>query len=138
MDQKIGIIITSHGKYCFGAVDSLNMIIGRSDYIKTVSVTPTSSVQDIEEQMKDAYDELSQDCKEVLIFTDLICGTPNNVAVKLMMEKDNITVITGYNLAILVEIINKRNCGCNDVSELLRDEEELFRNSNRILKKEGE
>lgn len=88
--------------------------------------------------MKDAYDELSQDCKEVLIFTDLICGTPNNVAVKLMMEKANITVITGYNLAILVEIINKRNCGCNDVSELLRDEEELFRNSNRILKKEGE
>lgn len=138
MNQNIGIIITSHGKYCLGAVDSLNMIIGRSDYLETVFVTPTSSIQDVEKEMKQAYEKLCKDCKDVLIFTDLICGTPNNIAVKLMMEKNNITIVTGYNLAILLEIINKRNCGCNDVSELLRDEKEIFNSSNRILKKEGE
>ena len=137
MDQKIGIIITSHGEYCLGAVDSLNMIIGRSEHIQTVSVTPTLSVQDVEKKMNQAYETLCANCKEIIIFTDLICGTPNNVAVKLMMQKNNITVITGYNLAILIELINKRNCGRDDVSELLDGEEEIFQNSNRILKKEG-
>ena len=52
------------------------------------------------------------------------------------MEKDNITIVTGYNLAILVELINKRNCGCETVSELLENEETIFKDSNRILKKE--
>ena len=52
------------------------------------------------------------------------------------MEKDNITIVTGYNLAILVELINKSNCGCETVSELLENEETIFKDSNRILKKE--
>ncbi len=138
MDKKIGIIITSHGKYCLGALDSLTMIIGGSEDIQTVAVTPTLSVQEVENQMQNAYEKLCETCNEVLIFTDLICGTPNNVAVKLMMQKDNITIVTGYNLAILVELVNRRNCGCHSVSELLKDEEDIFSNSNRILKKEGE
>ena len=138
MAKKIGIIITSHGKYCLGALDSLSMIIGGSEAIDTVSVTPTSSVQEVEKQMKDAYDKLSNTCSDVLIFTDLICGTPNNVAVRMMMQEQNITIVTGYNLAILVELINKRNCGCDNVSELLKDEQQIFNDSNRILKREGD
>ena len=134
--KKIGIIITIHGKFCLGAVDSLKMIIGGCDDIETVSVTLTSSVQEIEKEMNDIYEKLSKTSSEILIFTDLICGTPNNVAVKLLMEKDNITIVTGYNLAILVELINKRNCGCETVSELLENEETIFKDSNRILKKE--
>ena len=49
--KKIGIIITSHGKFCLGAVDSLKMIIGGCDDIETVSVTLTSSVQEIEKEI---------------------------------------------------------------------------------------
>lgn len=137
MSESIGIIITSHGDFCKGAVDSLNMIIGRSENLESVSVTPTSSVQDVETEMEQKYLKLLDNCTEVLIFTDLICGTPNNIAVKLLMKYDNITIFTGYNLAILVELINRRNCGCNHISELLEDAKDIFADSNRILKKEG-
>ena len=54
--KKIGIIITSHGKFCLGAVDSLKMIIGGCDDIETVSVTLTSSVQEVEKEMNDIYE----------------------------------------------------------------------------------
>ena len=63
---------------------------------------------------------------EVLIFTDLLCGTPNNVAVRLMMDEEDITVLTGYNLAILVELVNRRNTTAMKVCELIEDSKEIF------------
>ena len=137
MVKKIGIIITSHGQYCYGAIDSLNMIIGRSEDIELIAVNPASSIQEIEGAMDEAYEKLSGNCSDILIFTDLFYGTPNHIAVKMMTQKTNITIVTGYNLAILVELINRRNNGCNDIATLLRDEEKIFAESNRILRKEG-
>lgn len=103
MECNIGILLASHGEYCHGAKNSLEMIIGDCPDLLCVSVTPSMNNEDVQVQMREAYELLKKECSEVLIFTDLLCGSPNHAAVRLMMSREDITVVTGYNLAILVE-----------------------------------
>ena len=114
------------------------MIIGPCDHLLCVSITPQMNNEEARQQMKRAYESLHQQCDEVLIFTDLLCGTPNNVAVRLMMDEEDITVLTGYNLAILVELVNRRNTTAMKVCELIEDSKEILASSLRIMNKRGE
>lgn len=138
MESKVGVVLASHGDYCYGAYNSLEMIIGPCPNLLCVSVTPQMNNEEARQQMKKAYDKLHQSCEEILIFTDLVCGTPNNVAVRLMMDEEAITVMTGYNLAILVELVNRRNTTTMDVEELIQDSKEILASSLRIMNKKGE
>lgn len=138
MENKVGILLASHGQYCLGAKDSLEMIIGPCDHLLCVSITPQMNNEEARQQMKRVYESLHQQCDEVLIFTDLLCGTPNNVAVRLMMDEEDITVMTGYNLAILVELVNRRNTTAMKVCELIEDSKEILASSLRIMNKRGE
>ena len=103
-----------------------------------VSVTPSMNNEDVQVQMREAYELLEKECSEVLIFTDLLCGSPNHAAVRLMMSREDITVVTGYNLAILVELVNRRNTSDLKVQELLNGIEDTLASSLRIMTKEGE
>ena len=55
-----------------------------------------------------------------------------------MMSREDITVVTGYNLAILVELVNRRNTSDLKVQELLNGIEDTLASSLRIMTKEGE
>ena len=127
MECTIGILLASHGEYCHGAKNSLEMIIGDCPDLLCVSVTPSMNNEDVQVQMREAYELLKKECSEVLIFTDLLCGSPNHI-----------TVVTGYNLAILVELVNRRNTSDLKVQELLNGIEDTLASSLRIMTKEGE
>ena len=126
MECNIGILLASHGEYCHGAKNSLEMIIGDCPDLLCVSVTPSMNNEDVQVQMREAYELLKKECSEVLIFTDLLCGSPNHAAVRLMMSREDITVVTGYNLAILVELVNRRNTSDLKVQELLNGIEDTL------------
>lgn len=138
MESNIGILLASHGDYCLGAKNSLEMIIGKCSDFLCVSVTPTMNNEAVQKRMEDAYTLLRKSCDEVLIFTDLLCGSPNHAAVRMMMVEEGITVVTGYNLAILVELINRRNTTQMKVKELLTGIEDILASSLRVMTKEGE
>ena len=47
--------------------------------------------------------------KELLFFTDLMGGSPFNVAASLGHGKENVRIVAGTNLPMLVEIVMSRN-----------------------------
>ena len=55
MESKVGILLASHGQYCLGAKDSLEMIIGPCDHLLCVSITPQMNNEEARQQMKRAY-----------------------------------------------------------------------------------
>ena len=57
---------------------------------------------------------------------------------RLKKSREDITVVTGYNLAILVELVNRRNTSDLKVQELLNGIEDTLASSLRIMTKEGE
>ena len=86
---------------------SVNLIAGEQEAYKYVDFLPTYSTEDLTVEITKALDEL-KDCEGVLIFTDLMGGTPFNVSAQLGHGKDNIRIVAGTNLPMLVEIVMSR------------------------------
>ena len=95
----------------------MNLIAGEQEAYKAVDFLPTYSTEDLTCELTKALDEL-KDCEGVIIFTDLMGGTPFNVSAQLGHGKDNIRIVAGTNLPMLVEIVMSRKF-MDDLDELV-------------------
>ena len=103
----IGLLVTGHANFGSGMTSSVNLIAGEQEAYKYVDFLPTYSTEDLTVEITKALDEL-KDCEGVLIFTDLMGGTPFNVSAQLGHGKDNIRIVAGTNLPMLVELVMSR------------------------------
>ena len=85
----------------------MNLIAGEQEAYKAVDFLPTYSTEDLTREITKALDEL-KDCEGVIIFTDLMGGTPFNVSAQIGHGKENIRIVAGTNLPMLVEIVMSR------------------------------
>ena len=113
----IGLIVTGHANFGTGITSSVNLIAGEQEAYKAVDFLPTYSTEDLTCELTKALDEL-KDCEGVIIFTDLMGGTPFNVSAQLGHGKDNIRIVAGTNLPMLVEIVMSRKF-MDDLDELV-------------------
>lgn len=94
------ILIATHGKMASGIRYTLELVAGKMDIITTMDayVTPDD---DVERQFREYFDLHKED--RVYAFTDLQGGSVNQ---KLMAYADlpNVTVITGMNFPILLQV----------------------------------
>ncbi len=103
----IGLLVTGHANFGSGITSSVNLIAGEQEAYKYVDFLPTYSTEDLTAEITKALDEL-KDCEGIIIFTDLMGGTPFNVSAQLGHGKDNIRIVAGTNLPMLVEIVMSR------------------------------
>lgn len=131
-------IIASHGYMAKESLGSLELILGyKVDNVGVISVTEGKSFDDALSEIKELYQSLdtSSGC---LIFTDIFGGTPSNIATYLLIEKNNVEVITGFNLPIILEAIlsNSKNASdCVEYIESLKNDSMI--NLKRKLKEEN-
>ena len=95
------ILIATHGKMASGIRYTAELIVGKLAEITTIDayVTPEDNV---EEQFRTFFAEHEND--RIIVFTDLMGGSVNQ---KLMeyAKKDNISLITGTNLPVLIQVM---------------------------------
>ena len=103
----IGLLVTGHANFGTGITSSVNLIAGEQEAYQAVDFLPTYSTEDLTREITKALDEL-KDCEGVIIFTDLMGGTPFNVSAQIGHGKDNIRIVAGTNLPMLVEIVMSR------------------------------
>lgn len=103
----IGLVVTGHANFGTGITSSVNLIAGEQEAYKAVDFLPTYSTEDLTCELTKALDEL-KDCEGVIIFTDLMGGTPFNVSAQIGHGKENIRIVAGTNLPMLVEIVMSR------------------------------
>ena len=103
----IGLLITGHADFGTGITSSVNLSAGEQEAYKAVDFLPTYSTEDLTREITKALDEL-KDCEGVIIFTDLMGGTPFNVSAQIGHGKENIRIVAGTNLPMLVEIVMSR------------------------------
>ena len=103
----IGLLVTGHANFGTGITSSVNLIAGEQEAYKAVDFLPTYSTEDLTREITKALDELKE-CEGVIIFTDLMGGTPFNVSAQIGHGKDNIRIVAGTNLPMLVEIVMSR------------------------------
>lgn len=109
------IIIASHGKFADGIKDAVNILIGEKAHIDFISAY-TTEIKDAQ-FLKEKFVEiisLNKD-KNIFILTDIVGGSITNTAMEVMKNYNNIHIISGMNLGLILEFINEIE-DCNEPS----------------------
>ena len=93
------IVVAAHGELADAFVSAAQLICGVLHDLHAVGLRPDDSPESYAERLSAAADGDTP----VLILTDLVGGTPHNVALTLARRMPAATVISGVNLAVLVE-----------------------------------
>ena len=112
--NEIGVILISHGYFAKYAMDSAEMIIGKQDNYKVISVTDDKDLEDVIKELEDSYNALSKG-REVIVLTDIFGGTPCNAASRLILSGKKVTAYTGFNLPVLLELLLNRDKPLSEV-----------------------
>ena len=86
---------------------SVNLIAGEQEAYQYVDFLPSYSTEDLAGELTKAMNEL-KDSEGIIIFTDLMGGTPFNTAAQLGRDREDIRIIAGTNLPMLVEAVMSR------------------------------
>lgn len=106
-----GIIIASHGKFAEGMYDAIKMFSGELENFSYISLLPDQDLKSFIEELKNKIDKVDTG-DGVVVFCDLLYGTPSNIVSSLLSEeiyKEKLEIISGINLATVLEYTNTRN-----------------------------
>ncbi|RYL93060.1 PTS sugar transporter subunit IIA [Sporolactobacillus sp. THM7-4] len=103
----VALIVASHGEFSREIVKSAEMIFGKQENIATVTFTPGEGPDDLKKKYQLALQELDTD-EGVLFLVDLFGGSPFNAASNVAAGKENMDVVTGMNLPMLIECFSQR------------------------------
>ena len=118
MDKKVALLLMSHGDFAAELMRSLEFVIGKQDNYETLGVHLDDQVDDLQRQMYTKIDSLDTE-KGLVVFTDIIGGTPMNLAGHLL-ERENILICSGMNLPMLLECSFNRDKTIQELEELIK------------------
>lgn len=104
------LILVSHGSFCEGIKESVEMIFGSQDYIYAVALTPEQG----QDEFRENFESLIDKDDDIIVFADLQGGTPANTVSKLIMQGANYQLYTGMNLPMIISYINAQMIGQPD------------------------
>jgi PTS system mannose-specific IIA component len=94
------IVVAAHGDLATALVSAAQLICGRIDGLAAVGLDPTDSPETFAERLAAAAPDPAA---PLLLLTDLVGGTPHNVALAIARRRPSAVVISGVNLAVLIE-----------------------------------
>lgn len=95
-----GIIVGTHGQFAPGIVQSCEMIFGKREKLKAVTLVPGEGPDDVLAKYEQAIKELGTE--KILFFNDLMGGSPYNAACRLVATNENYGIVAGVNLPALI------------------------------------
>ena len=102
----IGVLLISHGNMASGIKNSLQMFFGNDiPQLDILCLKENSNVDEYGQELENKIQNLDKG-EGVVIFTDLMGGTPCNQAIKYTSSK--VILIAGMNLPIIMEFLGQR------------------------------
>ena len=101
--MKPNLILMSHGNLASALIESAEMILGDLSAYNygVINLQADNTFDQIEDQLKKLLEQYGDN--KVIIMTDLYGGTPFNIASKFYRKRDNICLISGMNLDMVLE-----------------------------------
>ncbi|BDR55893.1 PTS sugar transporter subunit IIA [Xylocopilactobacillus apis] len=130
---EIAILLMSHGNFAKSAIESAELIVGKQNNYEVLSVFLVDQVDTLKEKMYQKINKLDTG-NGLLVLTDIIGGTPNNLAGNLINRSDTV-ICSGLNMPMLLEILTNRNQELSYIEELIKSSYQaglFIRNTNLI------
>ena len=109
-----GIIVGTHGEFAKGIVQSCEMIYGKRDKLKAVTLVPGEGPDDVVAKYEKAIKELGTE--KMLFLNDLMGGSPYNAACRLVATNENYGIVAGVNLPMLIAMSSAQDMNDDSVS----------------------
>ena len=128
----ISVIIGTHGTFSEEILKSAEMIFGAQENVGSVSFKPGEGVENLVEKYNELISKLGS-TDGVLFMVDLFGGSPFNAASLIAMKNDNMEIVAGVNLPMILETLGSREF--SSLSELLVIAENSGKEAIRVLSK---
>ena len=103
----VGCILTGHGVFAEGVGAALEMVGGPQQDFAMVTFLEDEAGE-FPAKISGAIAEMAERCGEVVVFCDLMGGTPFNQAMMAGATIPGVRVVTGVNLPMLLECMSMR------------------------------
>ncbi len=130
-----GIIIASHGPMAQGIVDTSKFFFGEQDQFQACCLDPDDTPASYLEKIKEAISHVDKG-EGVIIFCDLRFGIPCDCLCRIMSEEkppNDIHVLTGVDLAMVLQALNLRSYTDIDPEELVQIGNESIADLNKLI-----
>src|SRR3989337_3797123 len=106
----IGLVLVASGLLAAEFIGAMEHVVGPQEAVAGICIGPDD---DMEARRKDIAEAIGRvDSGEgTIVLTDLFGGTPSNLAISLM-KTENIEVIAGVNLPMLIRLESARKVMC--------------------------
>ena len=106
----VDLVLLSHGTFCIGIKESAEMILGPQKNIHTIDLKEGESP----EHFQTRFLNLTGSLEKFVVFTDILGGTPYNVAYKSLLSSENkFELYTGMNLPMIISYVNAQLVSSN-------------------------
>lgn len=99
----VGLVVATHGRFGEELIRSAELIAGKCKNVMALSLEKDDNLLEFGNKILEAIETLEQG-DGVLVFTDLLGGTPSNMAT-LNARKLNYFCLTGVNMPMILEFI---------------------------------
>lgn len=103
----VGFILTGHGSFADGLAGALEMVGGPQELFVPVTFYENEAA-DFSQNVADAIASMAEKASGVVVFCDLMGGTPFNQAMMNAATLPHVEVVTGANLPMLLEVTSSR------------------------------
>ena len=98
----IGIVIIGHGHLPSGFKSALEVIMGNQPHVYAVDFPSSDTATELNKNLENIY-EVMREYDDVIIFADLLSGSPFNIAILKAMNDTAYHVFYGCNLGMLLD-----------------------------------
>lgn len=95
-------LIATHGAFAKGIKSSLDIIIGETDNVFLIQAYLDENII-VEDELAAILTNITN-TDELIIFTDLLGGSVNNIMLREAL-KENVHIVSGFNLPLVIEIM---------------------------------
>ena len=103
----IGYILTGHGNFSTGLKSAVDMIAGPQEAFQAVPFLEEEAGA-YADTIRAAITDMRAATDGVVVFVDLVGGTPFNQAMLVSSSVDNVKIVAGTNLPMLIDLMMTR------------------------------
>lgn len=116
----IGMVVAGHGNFATGMGSNIELIAGQQENFILCDFIQGMTAEDLSGDYMKALNKLSG-LDGIVFFTDIPGGTPFNEAVKIKLQHNNVSVLTGSNIPMLLDMLFNRDLNMSAFMEKALD-----------------
>lgn len=102
----IGMVLVTHGNLANEFISAMQHVVGKQEQIAPVCIGPEDYMEMRRAEILKKVEEVN-DGSGVVVLTDMLGGTPSNLAISIM-DRAPVEIIAGVNLPMLIKLASLR------------------------------